>query len=90
MLSWHLLISLLSSCYPVATDELLSDNPANLHLDWAELAVLFSRQILSDPQDIFLSFIFMSTLLFSFIFVNVKPLKPITPAFFPTSVARLA
>ena len=65
-------------------------NPANLHLDWAELAVLFSRQILSDPQDIFLSFIFMSTLLFSFIFVNVKPLKPITPAFFPTSVARLA
>ena len=32
-------------------------NPANLHLDWAELAVLFSRQILNSPN-LFLSFIF--------------------------------
>ena len=35
----------------------LSANPANLHLDWAELAVLFSRQVLNGPQDIFLIFI---------------------------------
>ena len=32
-------------------------NPANLHLDWAVLAVLFSRQVLNGPQDIFLIFI---------------------------------
>ena len=27
-------------------------NAANLHLDWAELALLFSRQILNGPQDL--------------------------------------
>ena len=33
-------------------------NLANLHLDWAKLAVLFSRQILKGTPDLFLAFIF--------------------------------
>ena len=57
----------------------LQNSTVNLHLDWAELAVLFSRQILNGPQDLFLSFIFI--LIFDFNFQNMKPLRPLPPNF---------
>jgi hypothetical protein len=52
-------------------------NPANLNLDWAELDVLFRKQILNDPQNLFLSFIFS----FLFTFLTMKLLRPIPPHF---------
>ena len=53
-------------------------NPTNLHLDWAELAMLFSRQILNDPQDVFLSFIFKSL----FISLDMKTLRSLPLHFY--------
>ena len=52
-------------------------NPAHFHPNWAGLAVLFSRQLLNGSQDFFFVLIFS----FSFIFLNIKPLRPM-PAHF--------
>ena len=55
-----------SGALTMAKDKLLCDKNAgvNLQLDWAELAVLSSRQSLNGTQDFFLSFILLFSLIF--------------------------
>ena len=47
-------------------------NLAHFHQNWAELAEVFSRQMLNDCQDFFFPLIFS----FSIVFLYMKPLRP--------------
>ena len=55
-----------------------SANLARFHQNWTGLAVLFSRQLLKGSQDFF----FVSTFLFLFMFLNMKPLSPLSAPIF--------
>ena len=61
-------------------------NPANFHPNWAGLAVLFSRQLLTGSQDFF--FVCLNFLIFIYIF-RYKTIETHAPAFLPLNISAV-